>query len=113
MQALGLEPGGERASPFPDDYFQPLEVTTGVEVGEPCAIEVRGRRFPAGDDFQPLGFSTNGVLVAPVVFAGYGITAPGSDYDDYAAIAVRDTLALVVTNEPGDLDSTCRFDVSA
>ena len=112
MQALGLEPGGDEASPFPDDYFQSLEVTTGVEVGEPCAIEVRGRRFPAGDDFQPLGFSTNGVLVAPVVFAGYGITAPGYDYDDYAGIDVRDKLVLVLTNEPGEMDSTSRFDGS-
>ncbi|MGH7730539.1 MAG: M28 family peptidase, partial [Candidatus Eiseniibacteriota bacterium] len=105
MRWLGLRPGGDDGT-----YFQRFEVTTGVEVGEPCAIAVGAKRFPAGDDFQPLGFSSNGTLTAPVVFAGYGITAPGFDYDDYAGIDVRDKLVLVLSNEPGEMDSTSRFD---
>ncbi|MEK7823565.1 MAG: M28 family peptidase [Candidatus Eisenbacteria bacterium] len=107
MRWLGLRPGGDDGT-----YFQPFEVTTGVEVGEPCAIEVGGRRFEVGDPFQPLGFSSNGTLRAPVVFAGYGITAPGYDYDDYAGLDVRDKLVLVLSNEPGEMDSTSRFDGS-
>ena len=107
MRVMGLRPGGDDGG-----YFQPFEVTTGVEVGEPCAVEVVGRRFEVGDDFQPIGFSSNGTLRAPVVFAGYGITAPGYDYDDYAGIDVRDKLVLVLSNEPGEMDSTSRFDGS-
>ena len=107
MRWLGLRPGGDDGT-----YFQPFEVTTGVEVGEPCAIAVGGRSFPLGDAFQPLGFSNNGTLTAPVVFAGYGITAPGYDYDDYAGIDVHDRLVLVMSNEPGEMDSTSRFDGS-
>ena len=105
MRWLGLAPGGDDGT-----YFQKFDVTTGVAVGEPCAIEIGGRRFPLGDDFQPLGFSTNGTLRAPVVFAGYGITAPGYDYDDYAGLDVHDKLVLVLSNEPGEMDSTSRFD---
>ena len=107
MRLLGLAPGGDDSS-----YFQRFEVTTGVEVGEPCAIAVGEKRFPAGEDFQPLGFSNNGTLAAPLVFAGYGITAPGFDYDDYAGLDVRDKLVLVLSNEPGEMDSTSRFDGS-
>jgi Zn-dependent M28 family amino/carboxypeptidase len=107
MGACGLRPGGEDGS-----WFQPFEITTGVEVNEPCAIEIGGRRFALGDDFQPIGFSTNGTLRAPVVFAGYGITAPGYDYDDYAGLDARDKIVLVLTNEPGEMDSTSRFDGS-
>lgn len=107
MRLLGLAPGGEEGG-----YFQGFEVTTGVDVGEPCAIDIRGRRFEVGEPFQPIGFSTNGTLHAPVVFAGYGITAPGFGYDDYAGIDVRDKLVLVLTNEPGEMDSTSRFDGS-
>jgi Zn-dependent M28 family amino/carboxypeptidase len=106
MQELGLRPGGS------DGYFQAMEVTTGVAVGEPCAVEVGATRHGCGADFQPLGFSTNGTVRAPVVFAGYGITAPGYDYDDYAGLDVRDKLVLVMTNEPGEMDSTSRFDGS-
>ncbi len=107
MQSIGLKPAGEKGT-----WFQPMEVTTGVEVSTPCAIAVGGRRWDAGDAFQPLGFSTNGTLTAPVVFAGYGITAPGFDYDDYAGIDVKDKIVLVLSNEPQEMDSTSRFDGS-
>ena len=107
MRRLKLEPGGDDGT-----YFQSFEVTTGVTMGEPCAVEVGGKAFPVGDQFQPLGFSSNGTLRAPVVFAGYGITAPGYDYDDYAGLDVRDKLVLILSNEPGEMDSTSRFDGS-
>jgi hypothetical protein len=105
MARLGLAPGGDSAS-----YLQTFDVTTGAEAIEPCGLVVRGTTFDLGSEFQPLGFSTNGRLRAPVVFAGYGITAPGYDYDDYAGIDVHDKLVLVMTAEPGEMDSTSRFD---
>jgi len=105
MRGFGLTPGGDEGT-----FFQTIEVTTGVEVGEPGGLDARGQRFKVGDDFQPIGFSTNGTLRAPVVFAGYGITAVAFDYDDYAGIDVHDKLVLVLTNEPGEMDSTSRFD---
>ena len=107
MRAIGLEPGGDDGT-----WFQTMEVTTGVDVGEPCAVLVHGKSYAVGAAMQPLGFSTNGTLRAPVVFAGYGITAPGYDYDDYAGLDVRDKLVLVLTNEPGEMDSLSRFDGS-
>jgi len=107
MRWLGLKPGGDDGT-----YFQSFDVTTGVEVGEPCSVATGGRSFPVGGAFQPLGFSSNGTLRAPVVFAGYGITAPGYDYDDYAGLDVHDKVVLVLTNEPGEMDSTSRFDGS-
>jgi Zn-dependent M28 family amino/carboxypeptidase len=107
MQWLGLKPGGDDGT-----FFQKFDVTTGVEVGTPCGIEVGAKSFPLGEAFQPIGFSSNGTLRAPVVFAGYGISAPGYDYDDYAGLDVHDKLVLVLSNEPGEMDSTSRFDGS-
>jgi hypothetical protein len=105
MRSLGLEPAGGDGS-----WGERFEVTTGAEVSRPTAIVLDGRRYEAGADFQPLGFSSNGTLTAPLVFAGYGITAPGYDYDDYAGLDARDKIVLVLTNEPGEMDSTSRFD---
>ncbi len=105
MKQLGLVPAGDGGT-----YDQWMEVTTGVAVGEPCAIDAAGRSARAGDELQPLGFSTNGTLRAPVVFAGYGIVAPGYGYDDYAGLDVRDKFVLVLTQEPGEMDSTSKFD---
>jgi Zn-dependent M28 family amino/carboxypeptidase len=107
MRTIGLEPGGDDGT-----WFQTMEVTTGVDVGVPCGIVAHRKSYPIGTAMQPLGFSTNGTLRAPVVFAGYGITAPGYDYDDYAGLDVHDKLVLVLTNEPGEMDSTSRFDGS-
>jgi hypothetical protein len=107
MRRSGLRAGGDSGS-----YLQRFEVTTGAEPIEPCRLEVAGRTFSLGDQFQPLGFSTNGTLRGPVVFAGYGITAPGYDYDDYARLDVKDKIVLVLTNEPGEMDSTSTFEGS-
>ncbi len=105
MRALGLRPAGDDGT-----WRQPFEVTTGVEVDAPTEVDAAGLRVSPGDDLQPLGFSTNGTLAAPVVFAGYGITATGLGWDDYAGLEVRDKLVLVLTQEPGENDSTSRFD---
>jgi hypothetical protein len=107
MARIGLQPAGDDGG-----WTQAFEVTTGAEPIEPGALEAGSLRVTLGDEFQPLGFSTNGTLRAPVVFAGYGITAPGFDYDDYAGLDVRDKIVLVMTNEPGEMDSTSRFDGS-
>lgn len=107
MGEMGLKPAGDDGG-----WSQWFEVTTGAEVTRPTSLTLRGRVLEAGADFQPLGFSTSGTLTAPVVFAGYGITAPGYDYDDYANLDARGRVVLVLSNEPGELDSTSRFDGS-
>src|SRR4030095_14503113 len=93
MHRMKLRPGGDDGT-----YFQSFEVTTGVEVGSPAEVRASGRAFPPGKDFQPIGFSANGTLKAPVVFAGYGITAPGFDYDDYTGLDVPHKLLRVRTH---------------
>jgi hypothetical protein len=44
----------------------------------------------------------------PIVFAGFGITAPELDYDDYAGIDATRKVVLIFNHEPqeGDADST-------
>jgi hypothetical protein len=105
MGSTGLLPAGDDGT-----WSQWFEVTTGAEVARPTSLALRGRVCEAGGDFQPLGFSSSGTLTAPLVFAGYGITAPGYDYDDYAGLEARGCIVVVLTNEPGELDSTSRFD---
>jgi len=46
---------------------------------------------------------------APVVFAGYGITAPEFGYDDYAGIDVRGKIVLVFEHEPQENDPKSIF----
>lgn len=107
FRRAGLTPGGEAGT-----WFQPLEVTTGVQVRQPTFVEVGTQRWEAGEAMQPVGFSTNGTVRRRVVFVGHGVTAPGFDWDDYAGLDVHDAIVLVLAQEPGEMDSTSRFDGS-
>jgi hypothetical protein len=78
--------------------LQTFEVPLAVEVGEKTAVAIDGRPLPRAD-FQPAAFSSSstagGPVEAPVVAAGYGITAPEIGVDDYQGIDVRGKIAAV------------------
>jgi len=60
--------------------------------------------------FIPFQFSATGVgAAAPVVFAGYGITAADQKYDDYAGIDVKDKYVLLLRHEPQENDANSVF----
>ena len=55
-----------------------------------------------GKTFTPLAAGGSGAFDLPLVFAGYGITAPAEEYDDYAALgpAAKAAAAVVLRQEP-------------
>ncbi|KUR72333.1 peptidase M28 [Novosphingobium fuchskuhlense] len=55
------------------------------------------------------GFRDDVDITAPLVFAGYGITAPGVSYDDYKGLDVRGKIVLVFEHEPQENDPASRF----
>ena len=48
-------------------------------------------------------------ITAPLVFAGYGITAPGLHYDDYRGIDVHGKIVAVFEHEPQETDPHSPF----
>ena len=60
------------------------------------------------DDFFPMRGALNGNIFEPksVVFAGYGITAPEYNYDDYKNVNVKDKYVIVLDGEPSSNDSS-------
>jgi hypothetical protein len=60
--------------------------------------------------FVPFEVSGSGRVASEVVFAGYGISAPELNYDDYSGIDVRGKIVLVLRSEPQKDDSTSVFD---
>ena len=108
----GLRPGMQMARPARTRgenqarYLQPFPYVAGVELGKNNLFFVnRGRpddamQFLVGNDWMPLGFSSNGqVEAAPLVFAGYGITDAELKYDDYPS-AVKGRIALAFSGTP-------------
>jgi hypothetical protein len=90
----------------------PAEI--GVHLGNDNTMSFRD---PAGKaslkqpaDYTPFAFSTNGKFSGPVVFAGYGITAPEYKYDDYEGLDVKGKLVLLLRHEPQEMDEKSVFD---
>lgn len=107
FQALGLRPvGGE-------DYLQPFPVTTNARLGPGNRFAVwegdRLRRLKPEEEFVPFNFSASGEASGGVVFAGYGISAPEYNYDDYAGLEVRGKLVLILRHEPQEFDEKSVF----
>lgn len=61
------------------------------------------------NDFIPFEMTADGTAIAEIVFAGYGITAPEYNYDDYEGVDVKGKIVLILKHEPGENDSTSVF----
>ncbi len=62
--------------------------------------EVISKRYRYITEFVPGSTSGNGVVTGEVVYAGYGITAPELNYDDYAGIDVKGKIILIERESP-------------
>lgn len=94
-------------------YFQAFTVTTNAKLGKAnhFQYELDGRTttLKFGEEFIPFNFSSQGKMDGPVVFAGYGITAPEYNYDDYAGLDVKGKIVLVLRHEPQEYDEKSVF----
>ena len=70
------------------------------------------RTGKVNEDFRPLAFSDNGEAAGEVVFAGYGLVAPGENgapgYDSYAGLEVKDKIVLVLRYVPEGVEPARR-----
>jgi hypothetical protein len=62
------------------------------------------------EDYLPFNYSESGEARVPLVFAGFGITAPEFNYDDYTHLDVKDKAVIVLRNEPQKDDEKSVFD---
>jgi hypothetical protein len=87
---------------FGDSYVQPVPIVEYRADAAQSRIALRragGERTFAWADISG-GFKRPVDLTAPVVFAGFGVSAPELGYDDYAGIDVTGKIALVFEHEP-------------
>ncbi len=110
--SLGLLPGGDAGA-----YFQSFPFTAGVKLGDGNRLQVTGIRstneIELDQDWRPLAFSRSGeVGPAGLVFAGYGIVAPGldkiPDYDAYGELDVKGKWVMVLRFQPESVSAEWR-----
>jgi hypothetical protein len=111
FERMGLKPAGPAAS-----YFQPYNLMVAT-LGEGNGLDVMGgtagdgaaRHLREGQEFYPHRVSASGRAAGPVVFAGFGISAPHLQYDDLAG-NLQGQIVLVLDHEPGERDPASPFD---
>ncbi len=109
---IGLTTPGEKQGPFQpfemtlEATLGPAEDNTAAFVGPPDASgQPEVIPLELDRDFMPLAIGGTGTFDLPVVFAGYGITAPSEKYDDYAGLAAAKGAAVIVLRQEPQKDN--------
>lgn len=95
----GLEGGGEDGG-----YLQPVRLAI-FNRGSPAILKVRvgGQDITWASGREAAVNSRvaeTDLTAAPLIFAGYGVTAPEVRWNDYAAVDMRGKIAVVLANDP-------------
>ena len=114
FEAMGLEPAGDNGT-----YFQsvPLRAIEPDQVRTTLSLWREGKEqvLVFGRDFISLGDPgrTEVSVKAPVVYAGFGVTASEQSYDDYAGIDAKGKIVAFVSGAPPQLEPTMRAHYSS
>lgn len=107
---LGLRPAATDDKGAPS-YLQPvplIEYRPNVAANSLSLQTSKGTRSWRAPDIRG-GYPDDLHITAPLVFAGYGITAPGVGYDDYRDVDVKGKIVVVFEHEPQETDPRSRF----
>ncbi|MEW6511912.1 MAG: M20/M25/M40 family metallo-hydrolase [Bacteroidota bacterium] len=105
LRSYGIAPAGDSGT-----YYQSFEFVSAVRLGSGNALTFTGppagktKALVADVEFRPFGFTSNTTVSGPLVFAGYGISAPDKSYDDYSGIDVTGKVVLVLLYSPDGAD---------
>ncbi len=102
LAAYGVLPGGDGSG-----YLQTFEFVARVEPGAGNRLALSGSGVSGGtqsiegsDDIMPLALSSTGSATGDLVFAGYGLTVPDKQYDDYAGLDVQGRIVVILRFGP-------------
>jgi len=106
----GLEPGGNNGTFFQSVPIAGTRGTYSVSKGTPRMIINEREFFIQFDDFSLDPRSVQGKKIkSNVVFAGYGISAPDKDLDEYSGVDVKGKFVFVYKGTPNDVQAPRGF----
>jgi Zn-dependent M28 family amino/carboxypeptidase len=121
FQALGVQPGGAADGKGDRSWTQDVPLAQSDAAGA-VSVSVRSgdtsRTLRQGEDvaIRATHLPTERVTVtnAPLVFVGFGVSAPERTWDDFKGVDLRGKIGLVLINDPDfEADLRGRFDGKA
>ncbi|HEY4788179.1 MAG TPA: M20/M25/M40 family metallo-hydrolase [Bacteroidales bacterium] len=93
-------------------YLDSVPLIT-IGLGDDNLLEIRNhgevKTLLIKSQFIPFENTASGCVEGSLVFAGYGITAPQYNYDDYSGMNVTDKIVVVLRHIPNETDSASVF----
>ena len=108
FERAGLKPVANGNSYFQNYNLMTATLGTGNAVSVPAGT-AGVRELKIGQDFYPQRFSASGTVTAKIVFAGFGISAPKMNHDDYRS-GVAGNIVMILDHEPGERDPNSPFE---
>lgn len=106
MKAAGLQPAGDRQTDGSRAWTQDVPLVRSATKG-PVAVSVNmggeTRTWTQGEQIAIRATMIGDRLTvkdAPVVFVGYGVSAPERKWDDFKGMDLKGKVALVLVNDP-------------
>jgi len=95
-------------------YFQNIPMCSKSLDADNCILKIslggNSKSFTLKIEYTPFEETASAGAKSAIVFAGYGITAPEFNYDDYKYMDVKGKIVLIMKHEPGEKDSKSPFD---
>jgi len=94
-----------------DSYLQPVPIIEFTADREKTSLitQIAGKTDTWHAPDAASNFPNAVTIAGPVVFAGYGISAPELGYDDYAGIDAEGKVVLIFNHEPQEFDDHSIF----
>jgi len=101
FKAAGLEPGGENGGWTQSVPMIRTKLTAPVSVSVKQGGANRPLRVPDDVYLSTVRDTTQARIAnAPMVFVGYGVTAPERDWDDFKGVDLKGKVAVFLVNDP-------------
>jgi len=102
---LGLRPAGAKAKSWrPMDvmaaFQQSFPYVAGVGLGKGNELRIGTLNLHPGDEWTPLGFSSNAKFDGEIAFVGFGLTASELNHDDYSSGLAKGRIAIALQGTP-------------
>jgi hypothetical protein len=111
LRPIGRKEGYLQAYPSPCTVIDRAEMTILLPEGKPDTQKgqaYKDMKLVPEKDFLPLLYSDSGDRTAETVFAGWGISAPELNYDDYAGLDVKGKFVICFRGTP-DRDTKYQY----
>lgn len=113
LQTYGYEPAVASGTFFQSVPLLESRLTKGELTFAPKSGQAVGLDLPIDAVVAPSHVRPSFDVTGPLVYVGFGVTAPELKYDDYAGIDVRGKIVLLLRNAPAQFPSEPRAHYSA